>query len=199
MMTLKNFFAGAVGLCCFVFFLGGARAAQAYTEPLKLTVTAGYYYGQQKEPIDRVFRVRVSFPRTFYVTVKNVSSSAQEVYGEVASSGYSAISFEIRDEAGNTNVVRRKKDSNASTAVASAYLNPGEEKVFEIDLSDDEWENAFKLYRKGSRKAKVRAIYQNDFKTIYSEYYEVVVIDAPVDPKAQAGEVQEPGGVLVSK
>jgi hypothetical protein len=130
-------------LLILILFLGLATDARAYSDSFKLKISTGYYYGQQGEPVDRVFRVRTGFPKTFYVTVINISSNTQEFYEQAASSGYSSIVFEISDEHGNSNVIRRKKDTNASGAVISSHMNPGESKVFEINLNEDEWENVF--------------------------------------------------------
>jgi hypothetical protein len=189
-----------LGLGCCVLFLsahGGARADTG--DPFKLTLSEGYYYGQSGPPVDRVFRVRTGFPRTFYVTVINISSSTQEFYGDVASSGYSSIIFEITDGAGKTNVVRRKKDPRASSATAFSHLNPGESKYFEIKLNEEEWENAFKLYREGARRVKVRAIYDNNSSKIYSDYYEVIIVDSGGGQGEESSAKTESPTVLMSK
>ena len=180
-------------------YVNPAGDVRASDGPFKLKVSTGNYFGPQGEPVDRIFRVRTGFPRTFYVTVTNISSSSEEFYGQVASSGYSSIIFEISDETGNSNEIRRKKDPNASGAVAFTYMNPGESKVFEINLNEDEWENAFKLYKKGARRLKVRAIYENDFKRIYSDYYEVIIIDPAWKSGEKAGTKKEESSVLMSK
>jgi hypothetical protein len=162
-------------LICLAFLLAAATDARAYSDSFKLTVSED---GRHGEPADRVFTVRGGAAATFYVILTNTSSSAQLFYGQVANSGYSSIVFELSDEAGNSNMIRRKRDLGSSGAVASTYIQPGESKVFEIDLNENEWENLFNLYRKGARRVRARAIYENDYKKICSEYYDVILTDA---------------------
>jgi hypothetical protein len=169
-----------VGWC--VFFLGAAGPARTFSDSFKLTVSIGDKDGRHIEPADRVFKVPSGIPTTFYVTATNTSSSMERLYEQAADPGYSSISFEISDEAGNTNVIRRKKDLSASGAVASIPIQPENKKVFEINLNEDEWENVFNLSKKGARRLRGRAVYENDFKKIYSEYYQLIIIDSKAEP-----------------
>jgi len=145
-------------------------------EPLKLRV-AMYYVGGYEEPLDRSFKVRGNYPSSFQVIVINTDESAQPFYENASSGGYSSISFEITDENGNSNVVRKKRDSSASTTVTSSYIRPLEKRVFDIAIDEDTWENAYKLQKRGARKFRVRAIYDNNNSKIYSDYYDLEVID----------------------
>jgi len=167
---------------CSIFFFGAAGDARAYSDSFKLTASIGYKDGRHITPADRIFRVRTDVPNTFYITITNTSSSMEQLYMRASDSGYSSISFEISDEAGNSIVVRRKEDRNASSSVASTPIYPGEKKVFEINFNEDEWDNVFNLYKKGARHLKGRAVYENDFKKIYSEYYELIMIDSDGEP-----------------
>jgi len=163
-------------IACFMFFFCVIGDGRVFAEPFQLKISADYpVYGA--EPVDRVFKVRARFPLIFYVTAINVSSSGQFFYLQVASSGYSSISFEVTDEEGNLNIIRRKRDPNASSMIGSAYLLPGEKRVFDISMNENDWEGVFKLYREGARRMKVRAIYDNEPRKIYSEYYELIFID----------------------
>lgn len=143
-------------------------------EPLKLEI-ASNYYGDYVEPPDRVFKMRGKYPNWFQVIVVNTSSYSQVFYENEADEGYSSISFEITDENGASNVVRKKRDPDATSVMTSTYLDPGEKRVFNILIKEDTWEGAFKLYKQGSRKFRVRAVYKSNFKTIYSDYYTLEV------------------------
>ena len=154
------------------------------------------------EPLDRTFRVRGDYPPSFVVTVTNTDSSAQSFYENASSGGYSSISFEITDEFGNSNVVRKKRDPGASTTVTSQYLQPQEKKMFDILVDPNTWDNAYKLHKQGARKFKVRAIYDNNGSAIYSEYYNLEVIDssgAQATQESSNNSASSVGSVLVSK
>jgi hypothetical protein len=152
--------------------------------------------------MDRTFRVQGNYPPSFVVIVTNTDSSTQEFYEQAASGGYSSISFEITDENGNSNVVRKKRDPGASSMVTSTYLKPQEKREFDIQVDEDTWENAFKLQKQGARKLKVRAIYDNNGSNIYSEYYYIEMADvsgAPRTQEAESGSDSSAGSVLISK
>jgi hypothetical protein len=145
-------------------------------EPLKLKIVMNYM-GHYTEPLDRTFTVRGKYPGSFQVIVTNTSSSSQSFYESAASGGYSSISFEITDEEGNSNVVRKKRDPNASSAVVSTHMKPGESRAFDIFIEEDTWEGAYKLQEQGARKFRVRAAYDNNGSTIYSDYYNLEVVE----------------------
>jgi len=162
-----------------------------------------YRFGSYSQPLDRVFRIKGEYPTSFQVIITNMSSSAESFYENAASSGYSSISFEITDEKGNTNVVRKKRDPYASSTVTSQYLRPGEKRVFDILIEEDTWENAYKLQKQGARKFKVRAVYDNNSTTsIYSEYYDLEISDAyssSSKKESSQSSSSNGSGVLVSK
>ena len=145
-----------------------------------------YYAGGYEEPLDRTFNVRGNYPSSFQVIVINTDESAQPFYENATSGGYSSISFEITDENGNSNVVRKKRNVDDSSMVSSKYLKPLEKRVFDISIDEDTWENAYKLHKQGARKFRVRAIYDNNGSKIYSEYYDLEVIDSSGAPGAQS-------------
>jgi hypothetical protein len=200
-LFLKRLFLGFV---CFVLVVGASREVRAQEGPFKLKVSMNF---NEAEPLDKTFKVRAGSPKTFYVIITNISSSAQPYYGQSEDTGYSSISFEITDEGGNTNVIRRKRSASVSGAVTSTYLKPGEKQVFDILLNDEEWDNCFKLYKEGAKRARVRAIYDNESKTVYSPYYDVILVEGSGIPTKADREKEEKekeekassSSVLVSK
>lgn len=191
---------GVACLVCGVLSLSSVCRAE---EPFKLKV-AMKYEGRYVEPLDRTFRVPGTYPPSFQVIIINTSSSfaSQSFYEDASSGGYSSISFEITDENGNSNVVRKKRDPRASESVASTHMSQGEKRVFDINLDEDTWENAFKLQKQGARKFRVRAIYDNNGREIYSEYYDLEVIDPSGARGTQESNKKDASGVapvLISK
>jgi len=186
-------------VCGFLSLTSVGRAEEAF----KLKVAMNYE-GHYLEPLDRTFRVQGTYPTSFQVIVVNISSSpaSQTFYEDASSQGYSSISFEITDENGNSNVIRKKRDPRASETVSSTYMRQGEKRVFDINLDEDTWENAFKLQKQGSRKFRVRAIYDNNGREIYSEYYALEVIDPSGAQGTQESNKKDAAGVapvLISK
>jgi len=187
-----------VFLACGVLSFWSACFAQG---PFTLKIAINSSHGPV-EPLDRTFEVQERYPSLFQVIVTNTDSSAQQFYENASSGGYSSISFEITDENGKSNVVRKKKDTDASSTVTSTYLNPQEKRVFGIRILEDTWENAYKLHKQGARKFKVRAIYDNNGSAIYSEYYNLEVTDsssATETEESSQGVASSGSSVLVSQ
>jgi hypothetical protein len=181
-------------LVCWVLSLASVCMAQ---EDFKLRV-AMYYSGNYVEPLDRTFKVQGNYPSSFQVIVINTSTSSQSFYENASDGGYGSISFEITDEEGNRNVVRKKTDPYASGTVSSTYMNPGEKRVFDITIDQDTWENAYKLLKQGARKFRVRAVYDNESTVIYSEYYDLEVIDPSGAKETQKSSKDNSGDTVLN-
>jgi len=124
-------------------------------------------------PISGVLKVGRIFP-TIIVIVENVSDSSQKLYKDDRISELGSISFEITDENKKRNVIKRKISISKSSMISFQHMHPGDSKEFEVVLDERKWENAFKLYKKGSRKFKARAVFYNGSKKLYSPYYDVI-------------------------
>jgi hypothetical protein len=169
-------------------------------DPFTLKIALSSYRGPV-EPLDRTFKVQERYPSSFQVFVINTSSSPQPFYEHDSSGEYSRISFEITDENGRSNVVRKKLSNRSTLSPSFKYMQSGEKRVFDILIEDGAWENAYKLYKQGARKCKVRAIYDNNGSNIYSEYYVLQVVDSSSEQETRESSKSNPSSgssVLVS-
>ncbi|HPM42440.1 MAG TPA: hypothetical protein PLV52_01245 [Candidatus Omnitrophota bacterium] len=180
-MLRKIFIVVLVSLLFFQSYLYGDG-------PFELTVQVfgqvGYENVVYYNPPGNVIRVRRGAPVIpFKVVLKNISSSTQSLnigsgsggssYG--AKSGITLITFETTDENGNTNVVTKKVELGQSRGESYIYMAPGKTKEFEIMLSPNEWNNAFKLADQGATRIKARVSYKSGSTTIYSDYYTIII------------------------
>lgn len=124
------------------------------------------------KPMTNRFKLRPDvYLRPFKVVVKNVSKDTQTLAVDLSQGPLTYISFEVSDENGNENLITKKIDINKSQLSNYQYIGPGRSKEFEVLITQKEWDNAFALAGKGSRKFKVRALYKSGSKTFYSDYY----------------------------
>ena len=143
---------------------------------------SGYYNGIYYTPANNTIKVRDEGPiKPLKVALKNITSKTQRLNisrrlnADETSLGLDAISFEITDEHGKSNIITKKVDTFQSSSQGYNYINPGETKEFEILLSEREWNNAFKLAKQGATKLRARASYKNGSDVIYSDYYTILL------------------------
>ncbi|MBP7056428.1 MAG: hypothetical protein KBB52_06225 [Candidatus Omnitrophica bacterium] len=173
-----------IALFSFLFFQSYLYADGPFELTIQVFGQVGYENVVYYNPPGNIIKIRRGMPVIpFKVVLKNVSSSSQSLnigsgsggssYG--AKSGISLVTFETTDENGNTNVVTKKVEASQSRGESYIYLAPGKTKEFEIMLSPNEWNNAFKLAEQGASRIKARASYKSGSTTIYSDYYTVII------------------------
>jgi hypothetical protein len=118
--------------------------------------------------------MRANDLRPFYVNIKNTSDKSQALYTR-GEHDLSSIMFEVEDEKRNKNILKKIIPVTRSNMDIYQYISPGDIRKFKIEIDEDEWNNAFKLYKKGARKLRARAVFLNGSKKIYSEYYEIII------------------------
>ena len=144
-------------------------------EPIEVSI-AIKKRGDIIRPIGNTLIVGRIFP-TIVVIVENVSNSSQKLYSDDRVGRLGTIAFEVKDRSKRRNVIKRKVTISKSSMKSFKLMKPGDSEMFEVVLDKRKWENAFKLYDKGSRAFKARAIFYNGTKKIYSPYYDVIVQD----------------------
>lgn len=166
----------AIVLLVFVCILHVAAYAE---DSFKLTIQflagPGSDYEIYREPVRNVVRgSSYGYGKPFKIVLKNVTSSTQSLVVGGADKGLGLITFEITDDKGNSNVVTKKIDVSQSRGEGFNYLSPGKAKEFMIALSEQEWNNVFKLARQGPTRLSARATYKNGSTVIYSDYYTIL-------------------------
>ena len=114
-------------------------------------------------------------PMPFHVVIKNISNRSQELFDQSMSRGYNWLSFEIRDEEGKRKKIERKKKSGPSGIETFVHLKPGASKVIEMLIDPYEWTNVPIVNLGEVGYFRVRAIYKNKGKKIYSQYYDLEI------------------------
>ncbi len=144
-------------------------------EPIEVSI-AIKKRGDIIRPIGNTLIVGRIFP-TIVVIVENVSNSSQKLYSDDRVGRLGTIAFEVKDRSKRRNVIKRKVTISKSSMKSFKLMKPGDSEMFEVVLDKRKWENAFKLYDKGSRAFKARAVFYNGTKKLYSPYYDVIVQD----------------------
>jgi len=151
-------------------------ADNAFELTIQVFYDEGYDQNVYYAPRNNTIKIKGhGYAKPFKVVLKNVTSSTQPLNFDESSGGIDMITFEITDESGNTNVVTKKIDAEASRYQGYTYINPGQAKEFEILLTEREWDNAYKLVKQGAAKLKARASYKNGSNIIYSDYYTIIL------------------------
>ena len=147
--------------------------AQAY-DPFRVSLLV-YQDGDFSEPFAGKITITEQ-PIPFYVEITNVSKNRANLWARSGKAGaYSSVSLEIRDDKGRKTIVKKKMDSFSSRERKSVKLLPGESKRLDMLIDPKEWKNVPKLEPGKIKHFKVRAIYDNYGKKIYSEYYNVTL------------------------
>jgi hypothetical protein len=121
-------------------------------------------------PFDKTMRVRTQ-PMPFSVILTNRSSSSVSIYWEPEAGATKSISFELKGEDGRIFIVKRKEAPLMSTAAVNTYLAAGGKITKTLKMAIDEWENLPVIEPGKVKQFQIRVLYNNDGKTIYSEYY----------------------------
>jgi hypothetical protein len=130
----------------------------------------GYY----DQPIEGTITVK-KFPVQFDVTIKNVSDSAKPFYEYVDAGAISSLSFELSGIDSGTVIMREKPQYPGSfDDEVNQYLNPGEQQVIPVLIDPEDWDNVPTIQKGKVISYMMRAVYQNDYEKIYSDYYELV-------------------------
>lgn len=128
--------------------------------------------GQYVEPFGKKITIYQQ-PTPFSVRLTNVSSSSQEIHKVANASVLQGVQFEIKAPGSSKKILRMKREHLSSRMVISRYIKPGDSRVANIVIDPETWENVFIL--EPGVKYKVRAVYLDDNKKIYSDYYTVVL------------------------
>ena len=154
-----------------ILFLSGVLFSQAFAEgPFRISLVMSRG-GDYIKPFDNKI-VIVRQPTPFHVELKNISSTTQQIYKKAMGSAISGLQFEITDESGHTVIMKKKSEHLSSETTVGQYLSPGESRVAYVIIDPDEWENI--VIMEPGKEYKVRAIYDNNRKTLYSDYYTVI-------------------------
>jgi len=159
----------------FLIFVCTFQSIAIAKEPIEVSI-AIKKRGDIIRPISGVLYVGRIFP-TIVVIVENVSNSSQKLYSDDRVGRLGTIAFEVKDRSKRRNIIKRKVTISKSSMKSFKLMKPGDSEMFEVVLDKRKWENAFKLYDKGSRAFKARAVFYNGTKKLYSPYYDVIVQD----------------------
>ena len=118
--------------------------------------------------------VVTSQPRVFHVILRNVSDSSQRVWGG-AQGALAYITFEITDEKGIKRIMKNTRDTARSTVRTGQDLGPGKQYVLNMHISPGEWENVPEWVEGEKRTLKMRIIFDNKSRKVYSEYYTLIL------------------------
>jgi hypothetical protein len=131
----------------------------------------GYY----DEPVSRTITV-TSLPLTFDVIIKNKSGSSQSIYEQADAGAGSSILFELTGEDGVSFEMKQKTvETGAFDVEVNQYLNPGEIKTIPLTVDPQGWENVPLVEPGKIKKYRMRVVYQNGGKKIYSDYYDIIL------------------------
>jgi hypothetical protein len=150
-------------------------ADEPFSLKLKVFLTAGFDDDVYYEPAQNIIRVRDYVPKNFRVEIKNVSSETQSLYFDTMDQGLGQIIFEATDENGKENVITKRTDFTRSGTEEYRYFAPGQMKVIPIVLNEKEWNNLGRLAKEGAKKIRIRAIFKSRSRTVYSEYYTIIM------------------------
>jgi hypothetical protein len=125
-------------------------------------------------PFDKTVKIRTQ-PMPFSVILTNRSTSSQSVYWEPEAGATKSLSFELKGEDGRTAIIKRKKTPLMSTAAVNTYLAAGAKVTKTLKMAIDEWENLPVIEPGKVKQFQIRVLYNNDGKTIYSEYYTLIL------------------------
>jgi len=130
--------------------------------------------GQYVKPFDRKITIRRQ-PMPFYVEIKNTSRSSQKLWDAPMGDPDNVVSIEIIDERRRRTIITKRRDQLPQSRSSFRYLSPGESLIISMLIDPDDWENVPILESGQVKYFKARAIFQNGFKKIYSDYYEVTL------------------------
>ena len=140
-------------------------------EPFKLSLVVKRG-DQYVAPFDK--RVTIyQQPTPFSVRLTNVSDRSQEIYKLANGPAIQGLQFEIKEPGRSKKILKMKDDHLTSDMMIARYIKPGDSRVARIVIDPDLWENIV-IFKPGVEYT-VRAVYLNDNKKIYSDYYTVVL------------------------
>ena len=83
----------------------------------------------------------------FHVILTNKSGAAQKIWKDSNSWGYSALRFEVTDEAGSNLVLRKKERSWRKNTPSFWVISDGESLVYDVFLASGEWDGVLNQMR----------------------------------------------------
>lgn len=92
----------------------------------------------------------------FHVVLTNRSGATQKIWKDSNSWGYSALRFEVTDEAGKNLVLRKKERSWRKNIPSFWVISDGESLVYDVFPAAGEWDGV--LNRMQGQPIKIRAI-----------------------------------------
>lgn len=130
-------------------------------------------------------------PLPFYLVVENTSNSSQKLWEGGQRNGKSYFSIEFENDKGQKTIIDKKKTQSMTSLRTYDMIRPGEQRVKKVLIDPDQWDGFQKAEDKIGSNFKVRAIYKNENKTIYSPWYEVM-IGPPVPSAFEKKEKYKP-------
>jgi len=123
------------------------------------------------EPADRHIEILSQLSRLF-IRIRNTSESS--VFIRVAPE--KAYSLEVKDQAGLTFMVKRKKGADGDAdSDKRVNLSPGADKIIPMDINRDTWEGFPDLKLGKENKYTARVVYKKaDGQNVYSEPYTLI-------------------------
>lgn len=140
-------------------------------EPFKLSFVVKRN-GQYIAPFDKKITIYQQ-PTPFLIRLTNVSDSTQEIHKLANAQAIQGLQFEIKEPGRSKKILKMKKEHLRSRTIISKHIKPGDSRTVRIVIDPDTWENIV-IFKPGVEYT-VRAVYLNDTKKIYSDYYTVVL------------------------
>lgn len=169
-MFKKIIFLRWIFLFAMIFLIWEVSAEKAVAQDVFRISLAVYKEGRYVKPFDRKIRVTEQ-PIPFYVIIKNISKTSQQIYKQAMAEAIDGFSFEVIDEKDHRVIVKKKPQDLSSKMLISRYLSPGDSVQAHVVIDPDEWENIPVLEPGKIKFFKVRVIYSSNNKSIYSDYY----------------------------
>ena len=151
-----------------LFTVGSVAEAK---EPFKLSLVVNRN-GQYVAPFDKKITIYQQ-PTPFSIRLTNISDSSQKIHKIANVSAIQGLQFEIKAPGSSKKTLKMKKDHLTSRMPVMKYIKPGESKVVDILIDPDMWENVV-IFKPGIEYT-IRAVYLDNTKKIYSDYYTVVL------------------------
>lgn len=111
-------------------------------------------------------------PVTLFIRIRNTSSASRMVRANPER----AYALELKDSAGTTIMVKRKKSSGGDgTDDVRVNLAAGADRIIPIDIDRDTWEGVPEIPAEKESRYTARVVYENaDGRTVYSKFYTLI-------------------------
>lgn len=150
MWKRKLFWYSLIVSFCSVFFSSSVLGSETDPESmLKLSICVPESNG--------IRAIHLSPNNHFHVVLENKSKIPQKIWKDSNSWGYSILYFEVTDETGIKQIIRKRPRDWRKNAPGFWLLNPGEQLVYNVSLTNGEWDFEFQA-KSEARRFKMRAV-----------------------------------------